>query len=62
LRWVWLAVAIHTLSNLVVVGAPLLFALADTNAALLQELLVLPVGLVGLALARWGRSSEDRGP
>jgi uncharacterized membrane protein YhfC len=56
LRWVWLSVLLHTLANLVVMGAPLVVGMSGTQAALLQEALMLPVAALGIALTLWGRS------
>ena len=56
LRWVWLSVLLHSLVNLVVVAAPLVVGLAGTEAALLQEALMVPVAALGIALTLWGRS------
>lgn len=46
--WLWLAVALHTITNIVVVIIPTLFSLPELTSQLLSEVLVGLIGLIAL--------------
>jgi uncharacterized membrane protein YhfC len=52
LRWLWVAVAIHTLVNFVATGGPIILGLQGTAAILAPEAIITAVGLASLWVIR----------